>query len=57
MGVDFVRVDLVGGHCRARPAKERKRKKKKVRIQPVQVCRFGKLDIAIKATVHCNFTP
>ena len=34
-----------------------KKERRKVGIRPVQVCRFGKLGIAVKATVHRNFAP
>ena len=35
--------------------KEEEERKKKVEIRPVQVCRFRKLGIAVKATVHRKF--
>ena len=34
---------------------EERRRKKKVEIRPVLVCRFRKLGIAVKATVHRKF--
>ena len=35
--------------------KEEERRKKKVEIRSVLVCRFRKLGIAVKATVHRKF--
>ena len=37
--------------------KKEEEEKRKVGTRPVQVCRFGKLGIAVKATVHRNFAP
>ena len=36
---------------------KKEEERKKVGIRPMQACRFGKLGIAVKTTVHHKFTP